>query len=96
MWQWRNELIEKIKTMGPVATVTVNIAVWLITYVVVVYGHKLLFRFGWLHSSSDLTQDDVGCAVFTGLIVGLWEWSDRDKKRQMQETKRQGLDATMI
>jgi hypothetical protein len=96
MWQWRKKLIERNNKMGSAATIAINIAIWLGGYALVTNLHRLLFHFQWVHSTSEFTFDDVAVAVITGCITGALEWSDRDKKRQIEERKRQGTDATII
>lgn len=96
MWQWRRNLIEKNNRTDPATTVVLNIVTLLTVTVLVVYTHNLFHRLGWLHSSRDLTWDDIGIAILTGSLLGIYEWSDRDKKRQIRDRKRKGLDATMV
>jgi hypothetical protein len=96
MWRWHRKLVERDDGIGLAAAIAVNIAVWMIALVLTVYVHRLLFRLGWVHSSSGLSWDDVACAILTGSVVGLYEWADYNKKREIEERKRQGVDATMI
>jgi len=96
MWRWRKRLIERNERMGPVGIVAINIGTWLIGYVVVVSVHRLLFQMHVVHSTSEFTWDDVVVAVLTGSIIGAFEWSDGEKKRELEARNRQGTDATMI
>jgi hypothetical protein len=88
-WAWN-------RTLGLSGTILVNISIWLLSYFIVVQIHRAGFQLGWWKSNSQLGWDNFDVAVLTGVVCGLFEFSDRQKAQAAQEMKVTGKDRTMI
>jgi hypothetical protein len=96
MWRWRRRLIERNNRMGPLATIAINVLTLIFAYVLVIYIHRLGFYLGWLQSPGVFSTEDTIWAAVTGVICGLVESGDRDRKQRLEAAKRQGNDPSMI
>jgi len=91
MSQWRKILAERISRWGAVRFVSVHVLIW-----VMLYG---LVDGTWIFFGANSNVHffrDIFEAVVVGALVGVWNWADLEKHREIEATKRAGLDATMI
>jgi len=88
-WAWN-------RTLGLSGTILVNISIWLLSYFIVIQVHRAGFYLGWWKSNSQLGWNDFAVAVLTGVVCGLFEFSDRQKPQAAQEMKVTEKDRTMI
>jgi hypothetical protein len=82
-WAWN-------RTLGLGGTILINISIWLLSYFIVIQIHRVGFHLGWWKSNSQLGWDDLVVAVITGVICGLFEFSDKQRAQAIQEMKATG------
>jgi hypothetical protein len=76
--------------------ILVTVSIWVGVPFLLYFGQGLLFRVGWMRSAASLGFQDIATALVAGIVVGIWNWSDYEKKRQAPAQGQPGSKSTKI
>lgn len=84
---------EKAKEQAPVFYVIKTIIILLCAYEFGWLTWGYFYKRGWSHTPARFSIEDIVIDIVSGLVVGLWEWSEMQRKFEHHSPNK---DSTMI